>query len=769
MKYAILLIFIFHFSEIFAQNISIQGKITDTTGVALEAAQIILYKANQKSIVAFGSSNWQGYYRLSVPPNTEGYYLAIRLLGYQSFFTTIDPNPQATSFVFNVRLQEDNTIQTITVTAKPPAIKQRGDTTTYQAEQFRSGTERNLEDILKKLPGVTVNENGEVFLKGKQIKKLLVEGDDLFDKDYKIGTKNISADMIDEIQGIENFTDTPNLKGIVDANDSILNIKLKGNKAKPFGDISLSGGVRNRFDVRNNLFFIQKKHKFFWLAQGNNVGFSPYSLSTTTLSSGAPNNNLQNPLPLLIGIPQHLGNAGTSDLRANLNRVAFSNFTYFGKISKKTTFRLINQFYSDRNELLKENNTDFLLQSESFSLQERQQVQLFPQMLAFNFYLLHTANEKTRIENTLVINDTKRRYTNNLQYNISFGANQPLAEAAQDGSQVVENRFKYSNRFSAKQGLLLHLTLSQFERHSQHHLLTKRFNELFNVDSSFYQFGQVVGGSGYTAWANAQWLSKIADKVRFKLQTDLNFQDSQLHSNNFLQNSTTTFPINDSAFLNRSSFGLLGAAIKTSLGGAIRKNLNWITELALKRQQINFDNKIEAITFLEPLIGVSTSLRKASFSLSYTHTQQNASLQNLLRGYILADYRTFQRGADELHFLPAQMINFVCNINDIENFRSLSIFGLYNQVSPFYGAFNDISQNFNFNQYTIFPRQRLAMVNLAADQYIHAWLSGFQWNNSFVYNSAFNQANNFELIENQFFVASSKLQYRSVFDGFFNT
>ena len=88
-----------------------------------------------------------------------------------------------------------------------------GDTTSFNVSAYKDGTERKIQDIIKKLPGVQLNEKtGEIKYKGNSIETVTLDGDDLFGYDYTIGTKNINVDMVDKVQAIENYTKKSTLK-----------------------------------------------------------------------------------------------------------------------------------------------------------------------------------------------------------------------------------------------------------------------------------------------------------------------------------------------------------------------------------------------------------------------------------------------------------------------------------------------------------------------------------------------------------------------------
>src|SRR5690625_1494275 len=86
-------------------------------------------------------------------------------------------------------------------------IQVKEDTVSYRASAFLDGSEQKVEDLLRKLPGIQVEADGQVKYKGKFIEKVLLEGDDLFDLNYTIGTKNMNVDIIDQVQAIENYSE----------------------------------------------------------------------------------------------------------------------------------------------------------------------------------------------------------------------------------------------------------------------------------------------------------------------------------------------------------------------------------------------------------------------------------------------------------------------------------------------------------------------------------------------------------------------------------
>merc|ERR1712032_308201 len=120
----------------------------------------------------------------------------------------------------NFTLQFDNVLDAVELTYEMP-VSIKGDTLVYNADSFKTGSERKLEDVLEKLPGVEINEDGQVEVEGKVVNKLMVNGKDFFDGDTKLATKNIPSKAIDKIQVLRNYSEVGQLSGVTNNQDNV--------------------------------------------------------------------------------------------------------------------------------------------------------------------------------------------------------------------------------------------------------------------------------------------------------------------------------------------------------------------------------------------------------------------------------------------------------------------------------------------------------------------------------------------------------------------
>jgi CarboxypepD_reg-like domain/Outer membrane protein beta-barrel family len=274
------LFFILLFGSIgFAQNIKFDGVVLDNKAVALEMANVMAIHSTTKTMDAYCITNDKGRFSLNLKPNTK-YVIKVSFIGFKPLEINIETvNSNITK---NLVIEEGNILNEVEIIREMP-VSIKGDTIQYNADSFKTGTEKKLGDVLKKLPGVTVNADGEVEVEGKKVQKLMVEGKDFFDGDTKLGVKNIPADAIDKVQVLRNFNEVGAMKGLGNDQDNVaMNIKLKsGKKNFWFGDITAGTGVghpESRYIINPKLFYYSPKYSLNFITNFNNIGELPLTV-----------------------------------------------------------------------------------------------------------------------------------------------------------------------------------------------------------------------------------------------------------------------------------------------------------------------------------------------------------------------------------------------------------------------------------------------------------------------------------------------------------
>ena len=261
----------------FSQTIKFEGVVQDSLKHPLEMANIMAVNLDTKAMDGYSITNDKGRFQLSLKPNSS-YSVKVSFIGFKSRDLTIVT--QNENINKSIVLQEGGfDLEGVEIVQEMP-VSIKGDTIVYNADSFTSGTERKLEDVLKKLPGVVVNADGEVEVEGKKVSKLMVEGKDFFDGDTKLGVKNIPADAIEKIQVLRNYNEVGQLKGLENNEENVaMNIKLKkGKKNFWFGDVTAGLGPNKRYIINPKLFYYSPKYSINLITNFNNIGELPLTV-----------------------------------------------------------------------------------------------------------------------------------------------------------------------------------------------------------------------------------------------------------------------------------------------------------------------------------------------------------------------------------------------------------------------------------------------------------------------------------------------------------
>ena len=217
MKIFINILFYFIGLQLGISQINISGVVKDTLGSPLELANIILIDSESGSLETFAMSNENGYYKMSMKKN-KTYKLQVSYIGMSTLSQSLQTNE--VDIVKDFVLKSNNQLDAVELTYEMPVVIS-GDTLVYDADSFSTGTERKLEDILENLPGVEVNDDGEIEVEGKVVSKVMVEGKDFFDGDSKIATKNIPSNAVDKVQILKNYAEVGQLSSVQNNQDNM--------------------------------------------------------------------------------------------------------------------------------------------------------------------------------------------------------------------------------------------------------------------------------------------------------------------------------------------------------------------------------------------------------------------------------------------------------------------------------------------------------------------------------------------------------------------
>ncbi len=267
-------------STLFAQDFSIQGILTDKDeGFPLESATIYVEKIKDSTLITYAISDQKGAFIMKGNTSTPKVRLNISYTGYTSYSQELEL-ANRTINLDTIKMQmAAESLKGVVVRASRAPITIKKDTLEFNVSSFKTKKDANVEDLLKELPGVEVDENGAITVNGKPVNQILVNGKPFFGDDPTIATRNLTKEIVDKIQIVDTKTESEAFTGEAgDEENKTINITIDEEKNKGvFGRVSGGGGTDNRFEYAGLLNYFDNDVRISALGGGNNTNSPGFS------------------------------------------------------------------------------------------------------------------------------------------------------------------------------------------------------------------------------------------------------------------------------------------------------------------------------------------------------------------------------------------------------------------------------------------------------------------------------------------------------------
>ena len=261
---------------------TLQGIIVNTENELLTGATIVLLSAADSTMVAFGLSDNAGQFSIADVEKND-YILQATYVGFANYSKALNINWKNKKIQIPDIVLEPSTelLQEVTVKAEHIPMGILGDTVVYNAAAFKTPPNANVEDLLKRLPGVEVERDGSIKAHGKDVENVLVDGKEFFGQDHRIATKNLEAEAVDKVEVFDKKSEIAEFTGIDDGQEEkTINLELKeGHKKGGFGNVAVQGGSDKRYNNKLNYFRFTPKMQASLILSGNNINEQAFSFS----------------------------------------------------------------------------------------------------------------------------------------------------------------------------------------------------------------------------------------------------------------------------------------------------------------------------------------------------------------------------------------------------------------------------------------------------------------------------------------------------------
>jgi len=632
-----LLINVLLYTSSFAQ-IKVKGTVKTITGTPVPFATVAILKPDNGTILFYSLSDKNGSYSINVPDNQAGIErlsLQVSCLGYQKSSRQLHKDTATYHFILK---EESKDLSPVIIKGERARLKLRGDTLSYDAAAFANPNDRVIEDVIKRLPGIEVDEGGKIKYNGKNITNFYIEGDNLLDDKYAIGTKNIPNKVVDQIQVFENHQPIKVLSEITVTDQVDMNITLKDDaKIKPINQAQLGAGLPGNYDGALTSLLFMKKYKAINYLKANNTGMD---LSDEVTSFNI--NDLLNKLD--IRKPDNLLSLGSvTKPQLPKSRYLFNNTGMVNTnnlVTLKNDIQLKTNIYYlyDHQQQDYQSETTIALPGSTVHYTEQQKNNAFPNQLHTQVNL--NINKATYYLNNTLVADYNPQSSNSFLNTNGTEVNQALKNSLRNFS----NEFNYM--FSSSQKALEFYSYVNSVNEPQELVINPGLNAgYFNEGKPFKGLNQTTSIPSF--FTNTYFKFQFATlKFRQSYKIGVNTQHEHLRSSL----SKTVMGNEESQLLDSGVNNLQWNRNKLFLENNYQwkgNNFTFDFSLPLSYQHIGYsDSAYQQETYRKHLIFNPKARLKYnsglenSLTLDYRYNTSFGGIEDVYTGYILKNYRT---------------------------------------------------------------------------------------------------------------------------------
>ncbi len=615
-KISFIIIFFVHFVS-FSQN-QISGKITSSQKDVLSFANVMVYDENETKLLAYAISDDNGKYQLELPNGI--FIFKVSYLGYKP--VSLKKNITK-SEIINFTLQEDvASLKEVVIKAKSLDAIVKNDTIKYNIKHLTNGNEENLKEVLKKLPGVEIDENGKIKANGKTIDKLLINGKEFFGDQHQLATENISAEMVKGISLLQNYSEFSDIDNQDNANKTAMNIEIdKDYKGKIKGNFLLGGGYNSKYEVNANLYSFKNKTNLFFIASSNNIANQTLSIQDYINFQGGINKFLSdNSNTATISgddLPSYLF-AKNNNKEKNEHFSAL-NFSY--NPSKK--FKLNSYIIFDKSEISDElftKQTYFLNnQDVTYNLTNVSEKKLFIN----NSFIdaIYKPSNKSIFEYTLSISPQNNQFTGNDNFTTQYYK-----------TSKENNNLTLSHLFNLKRIIkknLLSISLFQSSNNKDENMSIKSNDEFLNLSfiNDNFSAEQTTENSQSNIGINTYLQRKVNNQLSIRAKYNAVYTEKSFKSNT--HNSYFSNDIEYNVYQNVVGFDLFN-----------HTNQFIYFKLGTNYSFLKINKKYDE-TYLLPNLKVKFNFKKThNLSLTYNRNIKLPKVNNFVTESYIGNYNT---------------------------------------------------------------------------------------------------------------------------------
>ena len=705
----------------------------------------VLIKDTDGNILHFGFTDTKGTYKIGIEAEGE-LVVEVNKMSYvkqqQSLTVTKDQKEYQVDFILESSAE---VLQDIVIEIENP-IKQRGDTLVFDAKAFTTGSEQVVEDLLKNIPGITVEKDGRIKFEDKEIEKVMVDGDDFFNRGYAILTKNMPNKPLDKVEVLRKYSHNKMLKGVEDSDKVALNLTIdEAYQNIWFGDVFASYGLAsaNRYDVSGNLMNFSKKYKNFLTTGLNNLGinrvgslddmfYNNYEMESVRGSNSYP----------LMGLSSG-GPGQLKDYRTRINNAEHISLSTIVPVTKKLKMKFTGFLGFDENYAFNQSFSSVNVGETSFQNLENTAYKSALKKGYLNIFGTYDISATQMLQFSSVYNQGNTLSRNDLTFNEIN-----TLESLDTKNSFFDQKVTYTHKWKEKNVVLI----------------KSRF---FSNDlPQYYQINDYLMGDLFpnsptaldNTFANQKTFGGVeADfKLKQKKGNLVSFQVGYLHHSEKINSQFRLFE--EHVSFQPQDFQ---SNVKYILGdlyanGAYTWDIHsWKISLRADAHQLYNEwkstqsNQTNTPFYINPSANVSWEITPTQMlSGNYSYNFSTTGITEVNDTYLLSSSRSFRKGLGTFALTNYQNSGIRYHIRHYLNRYSFSLGVNYSQQNKALSSRSSLEQYSSLSESIFIKGGDRISVNYNSSFYIRKWKSNTKLNANYSYSTYFNEINDSDLRKN---------------------
>ena len=739
MKFFILVFFYFFINQCYTQTI--KGNVSDENGPVAYATILIKKTTSPNLIYQFGKTNESGNFSIILKEPQDSLLIEVNSYEYETIAKKV-PSLLGKDKLITLNFKLNPSIIKLkeVIIGEDKPIRVKKDTVTYDPNKFKNGSEKVVEDLLRKLPGIQVENNGQIRFKGKPIKKLLLDGDDLFDSQYTIGSKNIDVAIIDKVEAIENYQENVLLKGLTSNEEVVINLKLKKGKSDFSGNANLGLGIEKKQNLTLTGILLNSKNKSFIVSSFNNTGINntPYDFNSTSTSLESLSEQKLKANEL---INQGQFYSPLEDRLHRINNNFYTSLNTLYKLNAKTSLKLNLGVYTDKLSRFNKQETYYATKTEAFTNTQTENAVKSPELYNANIQVNKNVSKTLNWEYLGKFNVQKVNYKS-----VSYNNDLQQTNNVSTKNWFTKQNLNLTKRINDNSAITSSLLYSNSSAPQKYHL-TPGVNIDSTITTIIKESNQESRFNKETVSSNTQFLTTFSN---FKLAVRAGFYYEKNKFISFLETiNSDNITSTDLNFQNDLVYNYSLSYINSDI---TYKKDAFSARVGIGTQYFKFKNTIlgnQNNTIINPSLKlVYRFSRHTNLVSTYSFNQTAPDETNQFEGLVQTGFGSFRNNEATMQFLKTHNYSINLNYGDSFYLTNMSLGFNYNQNNNNYFYKNYINPDYIIiTSFLLNTGNKSYNFNFTGQKFISKLNSNFKLRSDYSISLSKNIVNNSDLRE----------------------